>query len=192
MRYFVPISEPLVILSPDAAKGEEVPYGVVCEGCGLSWRAEKTSKGCGGGSGGVRKMASLAKVKDLHRRALSPANGRLRKTQSFVALRPDGNEREADANKGEDRKDVASMSVRFSGIRCTCGSVSSLCSLCFRIETKHAVGLLRAGQHRPRHMLNETLLAMGNGEPEVRIREIKHPNPLRSCPIQRSDLIEAG
>jgi hypothetical protein len=71
----------------------EIPYGVVCGVCGLSWRAgevdnlEKKKEGKGKGkTSGVRKMPSLSirGMKKHHR--LEPKEGKLRKSKSLMDL----------------------------------------------------------------------------------------------------------
>jgi hypothetical protein len=70
---------------------------------------------------------------------------------------------------------VRSTEVRFSGLKCTCGSVSKVdTSFCFRIVEGDKTGLEKEGS-RPSLLYHDS--------PTIDIKGIKHPNPLRCNPV---------
>lgn len=190
LKYFLPISEPLPIPSE---LGENVPYGIICGDCGLSWQSKEVRP-----PRQLKKIPSVSFKNDAHKhqqsfyaRRLPPEYGRLRKAQSMMNLRQ---MMLSKAMEREEREEQAqSTCIQFSGLRCTCGSLSSLDSFCFRI-TEHSTDILEPAPVSPKPVAptvpqypsratNSHLLAMGHDAPIIRIRGIEHPNPLRGNPV---------
>jgi hypothetical protein len=172
----VPITEPLRVkiaaIGPgrlDTGNGKEnvkeIPYGFICGGCGLSWRAEELKRQ------GLKKGRSL--IRDVHEHSiannsksksksnkhkLKPHEGRLRKSQSLMNLGLSGFHRRTQSvappsapvpeDRGRSRErekdahtDAKSAVVKFSGIQCSCGCVSDLeTCVCFHCVTELVTG----------------------------------------------------
>lgn len=173
----------------DQGRGGNVPYGVVCGGCGLSWRAEELRK--------VKKVPSIMKMADVQKKRLAPQFGKLRKSQSLMNLKKSfGSQAKKEEQMVEKR--VRSTSVQFTGLKCTCGCVSTLDSFCFQLTEQELGPLdvvpeetaqLEPAQPLPSRATNDRLQAMGHHEPELRVRHVRHPNPLRGNPVEPSDLV---
>jgi hypothetical protein len=191
LKYFVPISEPLPI---PAVFGRDIPYGIICKDCGLSWQTKEVRP-----SRELKKTTSTSFRKDMHKRMYSsnthrlpPECGRLRKAQSMMSLRQIMRGKAVNEEE-ETEKQTQSTSIQFSGLRCTCGSLSSQDSFCFRL-TEHSTGILEPTStcpklvtptplRHPSRATNPQLLAMGHDDPIIRVRGIEHPNPLRGNPV---------
>ncbi|KAF2112497.1 hypothetical protein BDV96DRAFT_689741 [Lophiotrema nucula] len=165
ISYFVPISEPLLVPIHGDKSSSITPFGIICTTCGLSWRARKV--------GGLRKMPSLHSP-----RYTTSSLGLLRKTQSIGFMR----------NIKKDRplnKDVKSTSVCFTGIKCTCGTVSDYRTAGFRVVdgAGKAEEPPKPTLRHPKRYTDLRLLAKGVDSPTITLGQVEHPNPLRSAPV---------
>jgi hypothetical protein len=83
-----------------------------------------------------------------------------------------------------------SVAVKFTGIKCTCGMTTEASSLCFQIvdPPKDFREVQFAKQVVARNMVGFGSTpedrAKGHGTPTLTLKGIRHPNPLRSNPIQ--------
>lgn len=187
LKYFVPIQEPFTIVTPDSHKGEEIPYGIICRKCGTSWRATPMRIGKTGMKGTrtkwcPRKYNSPPTLSSRTRKGRSiffdfgqaPKKSKAGNNISHVALMTsiDG---DASGNAFTTDTAVRSTEIQFSGLMCTCGSVSRAdTSFCFRIVEGDKSGLERE-RNRPSLLYHDG--------PVIDIKGIKHPNPLRCNPV---------
>ncbi|KAF2015735.1 hypothetical protein BU24DRAFT_461967 [Aaosphaeria arxii CBS 175.79] len=183
LRYFMPITDPLSIPRVDrhhSTTGDrmsEIPYGIVCKTCGLSWRAEEVRR--------ARRVPSLKETfRDLQKNRLHPRGGRLQKSQSMLTLNASPKLVVEDSSSPI----VRSTSIRLAGRKCTCGSVSSEDTFCFRIVTENELGNSLESSARyyrePSRVTDEELRAKGHHNSVLCIRNVVHPNPLRRNPVE--------
>ncbi|USP79908.1 hypothetical protein yc1106_07182 [Curvularia clavata] len=195
LKPFVPICEPEVVpLSDDGNK--EVRFGVICDGCGRSWRAQKapeeTHKKAAMKSALLRvtaipKRLQKGKKNDL-RASRSMDNLRaplLTASKSTLNLRILANEMTKEHGEQADM-----VSVRFSGIKCSCGMVTDSGSLCFQIVDPprdfYRVQFIKqmAGRRVSGFGTTPEDQAKGHGTPSLVLKGgCTHPNPLMSSPV---------
>jgi len=172
LKYFVPIQEPFTIVTPNSDKGEGIPYGVICRNCGVSWRAKSTLPPPKTSTKETKIMRcptrflSLPTMSDrAHKRRSLFDFGQVYNTsqsRTKLLIGPAGDTA------------IRSTEIQFSGLKCSCGSVSKVdTSFCFRIAKDDKSGL-GDGQRDP--------LSYHDG-PTIDIRGVRHPNPLRSNPV---------
>ncbi|CAG5175785.1 uncharacterized protein ALTATR162_LOCUS10544 [Alternaria atra] len=207
VKHFVPMSEPeLIPLSED--KDKVIRFGVFCEGCGLSWRAEKVQDE-------VKKKpaykSALLRVSAVPRR-LTMRGGvhpleRLRLSRSMNNLHDD-TERQpsavsiassrsvlslrslsSDMKRGHGEQ-AESVSVKFTGIKCTCGMTTETSSLCFQTVDppkdfrKVQFAKQVVARNVARFGSTPEDRARGHGTPTLTLKGSRHPNPLRSNPVE--------
>lgn len=202
LKQFVPMSEPEVVpLSED--KDKAVRFGVFCDGCGLSWRAQEVHDS-------VKKEAvksALLQVSGMHRRLTArkphPLE-RIRASRSMSNLRtPPQPSAPMAASKSvfnlralsnemkkEHGEQADLVSVKFTGVKCTCGMTTDATSLCFQIvdppKDFHKVQFAKqmAGRRVAGFGSTPEDKARGHGTPMLTLKGCRrHPNPLMSNPI---------
>lgn len=153
IKQFQPMSDPAVVhLSEDRARA--IRFGVFCEGCGLSWRAQrvpvevkktpkKSALQCvstlprfltkrGGGAPTLKELRSSRSMNSLHDPTESrPQAAPLAASRSSLDLR--ALSKEMRKEHGEQAEPVP---VKFAGIQCTCTMTTADSSLCFQIMDK--------------------------------------------------------
>ncbi|KAF2876227.1 hypothetical protein BDV95DRAFT_590379 [Massariosphaeria phaeospora] len=162
VKQFLSISaEPALVQAP--VPGDDIAFGAVCAACGLSWRVQEV------GSKRVKKKAS-------HQHLLARKMGSMRRTKSVAALRQTAALAPIPEIRVVQAEDVR---VRFCGIRCSCGGVTDLNSLCFKMEGE-GEGRLQGGKQ---WSTTAEFKAKGHGGPVLLLLGGKHPNPLASNPV---------
>jgi hypothetical protein len=193
VKMFLPMEEPAIV--PVAEVKKNIPFGVICSCCGLSWRAKETGRY----KKTLRKMPSLGlSVAQMHQNRRAPLNLGLRKSQSTMVL---GNKRIITPPGQSLGKQAEYAKVKFSEIECTCGIVIDLsAALCFQVVEAQVDGHgkeQKASKERKEVHFEEkkvgwsttpALQAQGHSRPMIRIRGIDHPNPLRSNPVTDEDM----
>jgi hypothetical protein len=88
------------------------------------------------------------------------------------------------------------VSVKFAGIKCSCGFITDASSLCYQVvdppRDLHRVVMveLMAKRNVAGFTTTPEDEARGHGTPVLTLRgKIRHPNPLRSCPVTEDDLL---
>ncbi|KAF1996090.1 hypothetical protein P154DRAFT_324943 [Amniculicola lignicola CBS 123094] len=204
---FVPIVDPLPVAV--AENGEEDPtYGVVCGKCGLSWKAKSIKV-----SGLTTEKSSGMATEKSKSTNVSTSFGRLRKSASLMSFRAHRDQRPTTAG-GLSEGRTKAMLMRFAGIQCTCGSMSTSETFCFKtvklipyppVAEEEPVqevspfmtdpNLQQEGhqqepvQEGPTFATDPELQQMGHQQPVLKIRHFRHPNPLRSNPVLPEDLL---
>jgi hypothetical protein len=205
VKHFVPMSEPEVVhLSEDSTKA--MRFGVFCEGCGVSWRAEKVQeevqkttttvksalsrvsalpKRLRSGPHPLERLRSSRSMNNLHDNTVSrPHAATLTASKSVLNLRVLSREM-----KKEHGEQVEPVSVKFAGITCTCGMITAASSLCFQIvdppKDFNKVQFAKQVVARKPAGFGSTPAdqARGHGTPTLTLRGRSHPNPLRSNPV---------
>jgi hypothetical protein len=129
---------PCPITSP--ATESEMPDGVICRECGLSWRIEVEAIRKGRVLGRLRRMPSLRDaLHSLQKHRLATSADRSRKTRSIMTLghgpvsvtTPHLNG--GDEVTGKKAKRASFSAVTFNGLTCSCGRITNLDSFWFRI-----------------------------------------------------------
>ena len=198
IKKFQPMNEPEVVqLSEDGLR--QVRFGVFCDGCGLSWRAQDVGAE-------LSKKSTLDRISALpkrlakrgahpleklrHSRSMSNLprfhlpNDPLRASRSTLNLRALSNEME----KGHG-KQAEFATVKFTGIQCTCGLVTDASSLCFQVVDPpndfHEAKLAKTVAERKVAGFSSTPedQAKGHGTPMLRLKGGPHVNPLMSNPV---------
>ncbi|KAF2792635.1 hypothetical protein K505DRAFT_362725 [Melanomma pulvis-pyrius CBS 109.77] len=214
LTHFLPIIEPgvvpLSLASPSSSSGSEIPFGIICSDCGLSWRVEETAAQAR--MFRLRKMPSVrGALRGFHNHKLLGQAGRLRKSRSLVALGlqardATGDEKDEVEEKEQEKKEEKPASfttVTFSGLTCSCGRVSSLdSSFCFRVVTpkrissvpEAAPAVVKTSTPAPvretvGRKTDEELMAKGHDDAMIRVCGREHPHPLRSAPVMAEDLL---
>lgn len=210
VKQFVPMSEPeLIPLSEDDSKA--IRFGVFCEGCGLSWRAEKAQDK-------VKKTtmykSALLRVAAIPRRLAIRGGAhpleRLRPSRSMNNLNDHAEREPSDVSiassrsvtsllsfrslsremKKEYGEQAESVFVKFTRIKCTCGMITEASSLCFQIvdPPKDFREVQCAKQVVARNVAGfgstSEDRARGHGTPTLTLKGGRHPNPLRSNPVE--------
>jgi hypothetical protein len=204
------MSEPeLIPLSEDDSKA--IRFGVFCEGCGLSWRAEKAQDK-------VKKTtmykSALLRVAAIPRRLAIRGGAhpleRLRPSRSMNNLNDHAEREPSDVSiassrsvtsllsfrslsremKKEYGEQAESVFVKFTRIKCTCGMITEASSLCFQIvdPPKDFREVQCAKQVVARNVAGFGSTpedrARGHGTPTLTLKGGRHPNPLRSNPVE--------
>jgi hypothetical protein len=139
----VPVSCPI---TPPATESE-VPDGVICRECGLSWRVEAEAIRKGTVLGSLKRMPSLRNaLHSLQKHRIAPSADRARKTRStmtlghgpYSATNPHLNI--GDEVMGKEAKRASFSAVTFNGLTCSCGRITTLDSFWFRIVQPKRVG----------------------------------------------------
>jgi hypothetical protein len=206
VKQFVPMNEPEVVpLSEDRTKS--IRFGVFCDGCGLSWRAEvvkdqdkprKMMKSAlqrisavprhikKHGPHPLERIRTSRSMNSLSSLALPPSEVPLTASKSALNLRALSNEMERE--HGEQAKLV---SVRFTGIKCSCSMATDATSLCFQIvdppKDFHIVQFAKQMAERNVAGFGSTPAdeQRGHGTPTLTLKNgVRHPNPLTSNPVQ--------
>jgi hypothetical protein len=204
------MSEPEVVpLSEDRTKA--IRFGVFCDGCGTSWRAEEVKDL---GKDKTMMKTALQRIYAVPRR-LTKRGGphphplqKLRASQSMNnLLSPSQQDAPTAVSKGaskstlnlralsndmekEHGQQAKLVSVRFAGIQCTCGMTTDTnTSLCFQIvdlpKDFHAEQFAKQMSERNVAGFGSTTAdkAKGHGTPILTLKNrIQHPNPLMSVP----------
>ncbi|EUC38718.1 hypothetical protein COCCADRAFT_82439 [Bipolaris zeicola 26-R-13] len=203
MKQFVPMIEPEVVhLSEDANKA--VRFGVFCDGCGQSWRAQKVNDDA---NKKAAIKAALTRISAIPRRLnkrdphplknmrasrsmdhlLHPCTpcATMATSKSALNLRALSNEMQK-----EHGEQAELVSVRFTGIRCDCGMMTDSNSLCFQIVDPprdfYRVQFMKqmAGRRVAGFGTTPEDKVKGHGTPVLVLRGyIRHPNPLMSSPV---------
>ncbi|KAH6866697.1 hypothetical protein BKA58DRAFT_209642 [Alternaria rosae] len=203
IKQFQPMSDPAVVhLSEDRARA--IRFGVFCEGCGLSWRAQrvpvevkktpkKSALQCvstlprfltkrGGGAPTLKELRSSRSMNNLHDPTESrPQAAPLAASRSSLDLR--ALSKEMRKEHGEQAEPVP---VKFASIQCTCTMTTADSSLCFQIMDKpkdhNQTQLVKKVAARKPAGFGSTPedIARGHGTPTLTLRGRQHPNPLRS------------
>jgi hypothetical protein len=211
VKQFVPMSEPEVVpLSEDRNKA--IRFGVFCDGCGSSWRAVEVkdrSKEMSMMKCALQRISAVPKR--LTKCGAHPLN-RLRASQSMnnllalprqdaptaaskaasksvLNLRALSNEMEK-----EHGEQAELVSVKFAGIKCTCGMTTDASSLCFQIvdppEDFNEVQFAKLMMGRKVAGFGSTPedKVKGHGTSTLILKggRVRHPNPLQSNPIDSS------
>jgi hypothetical protein len=206
VRQFVPMNEPEVVpLSEDRTKA--IRFGVFCDGCGLSWRAEvvrdqeKTKRLMKSAFQRIyavprhikkrsphplERIRTSRSMNSLNSLALPRSDMPLTASKSALGLRALSNEMEKE--HGEQAKLV---SVRFTGIKCSCSMATDATSLCFQVvdppKDFHTVQFAKQMAERNVAGFGSTLAdkERGHGTPTLTVKNgVRHPNPLMSNPVQ--------
>jgi hypothetical protein len=181
LKYFVPIREPLAIVAPESEKGEEIPYGIVCRKCGLSWRACATVRHKKENVVLEEKktIISASKTKPGPKRFLtllsSMSNG-TRKRRSSFDFAPDFSAQRGNPDRTMAQSTaIKSINIQFSGLKCKCGSVSN-------VEETFCFHIVEGGNGGLEGNIRAQSPAYQDGS-VLKIRDVEHPNPLRSHPV---------
>jgi hypothetical protein len=158
-------------VTPNSEKGEEIPYGIICKKCGSGWRATPTLR---------HQKTSAQELKKKHCPqqffSLPAMPDRVRKGhRSMLDFAQSYNTSQGGSN-GNRIEDTAirSTDIQFSGLKCTCGSVSRVeITFCFRIVKGNNSDL--EDERRAQSSYHD--------KPIISIRGVEHPNPLRSNPV---------
>lgn len=205
IKRFEPMNEVEVVqLSEDGLK--QVRFGVFCDACGLSWRAQEVEEEQSRKSP-LQRISALPKR--LKKRGPHPLE-KLRYSQSMsnlscprslrhpfpvskstLNLRELSNEME----KGHG-KQAEFATVKFTGIQCTCGFLTEVRCLCFQVvdppRDYHEATFVKLVADRKVAAFTSTLedQARGHDTPMLKLKGGPHANPLMSNPIKKEDLIE--
>lgn len=156
IKPFHPMREPVVIHLSDDHAPRLIRFGVFCDGCGLSWRAQEVrddnSRKTGNGNSSSALLQRISAMprslvrKGLyplrHSRSLSHLTSSSSSSNSAVAVEKQPllvsgssinlRQLSSEMEKGHGKQaDVTS--VRFTAIKCTCGLVTDTGSLCFQV-----------------------------------------------------------
>ncbi|KAH7077300.1 hypothetical protein FB567DRAFT_400486, partial [Paraphoma chrysanthemicola] len=207
IKPYKPVQEPIPVQLPDD-KPKLVQFGVLCNNCGLSWRAQTVKDTVRQKVSAVPKTIAKASGQPLeklrHTKSLvnllgeptpKPATSGLSKMKSNATLRAKSDEMEK-----EHGKQVKSVMVYFSGFDCTCGHTLDASALCFQIveadeASAASVITTTATTAAPPAVVEPE--SSFTASPEDRIRgignsvlkiwrggkTIYHPNPLASNPV---------
>ena len=186
ISHFIPIVEPCLVPVRSsavlAAFEEEVPFGIICRECGLSWRTTEKKATLPD-----RKTSVQSVLRDLRSHKIAPTAGRLRKSRSLIG--PGMLIRE-DKEKGKGKEAYETLgfkNVTFSGIPCSCSCVSSLDStFCFRIDVSPPA-IPGVNVRDPNEEIAGFLVTGPRDDTVIRTRAGEHPNPLKSAPVTDSD-----
>ncbi|KAF1943637.1 hypothetical protein EJ02DRAFT_373146 [Clathrospora elynae] len=208
IKQFVPMTEPEVVpLSEDSTKA--IRFGVFCDGCGVSWRAQKvqdeaTNKKKAKSTllrisaiprrlthRGAHPLERIRSSQSMHNLSLPRRDTPLAASKSVLNLRALSNEMEK-----EHGEQAELVSVRFAGIRCTCGLITDhTTSLCFQVvdppKDFHNVQFAQQMTHRHVAGFTSTLKdeARGHRTPTITLMGSSHPNPLMSNPVKDIGLL---
>jgi hypothetical protein len=211
VKQYVPMSEPEVVpLSEDRTKA--IRFGVFCDGCGTSWRAEEVKDQ---GKDKTMMKTAFQRISAVPRR-LTKRGGphphplqKLRASQSMNnLLSPSQHDAPTAVSKGaskstlnlralsnemekEHGEQAKLVSVKFAGIQCTCGmTTDTITSLCFQIvdppKDFHAVQFAKQMAERNVAGFGSTAddKEKGHSTPTLTLKNrIQHPNPLMSNPV---------
>jgi hypothetical protein len=200
------MSEPEVVpLSENMTK--VIRFGVFCDGCGLSWRAEKVKDDAKDKTTVKYALQRISAMpRRLTKRGAHPL-ARLRSSQSMTNLlassRPDApmagsksvlNLRAlSDEMEKEHGEQAELVSVKFTGIKCSCGMTTDATSLCFQVvdapKDFRQVQLAKqmAGRNAAGFGSSPEDEARGHGTPILTLKGVRHANPLMSSPITWDD-----
>ncbi|KAJ4370651.1 hypothetical protein N0V83_005172 [Neocucurbitaria cava] len=193
-----PKDEPEVVQLPDDGS-KQVRFGVFCDGCGLSWRAEVVDAE-------YEKKTTLQRISALPKRLQHPL-GKLKHVRSVSDLSGAMSEHtlsssrstlnlrslSAEMEKGHGKQAEFAF-VNFRGIKCTCGLVTDATSLCFQVVDpltevrQEEVEQEAVGPGGDMFSSTPEDLARGHGSPVLSLRGGRHANPLRSNPVMPDDL----
>lgn len=203
IKQFVPMIEPEVVhLSED--KNKAVRFGVFCDGCGQSWRAQKVHDDTNKKAAVKAALTRISAIPGrLNKRDPHPLKNvrasrsmdhllhprtpcaTMATSKSVLNLRALSNEMQK-----EHGKQAELVSVRFTGIKCDCGMTTDSNSLCFQIvdppKDFYRVQFMKqmAGRRLAGFGTTPEDKARGHGTPILVLRGyIRHPNPLMSNPV---------
>ncbi|EUC41963.1 hypothetical protein COCMIDRAFT_8416 [Bipolaris oryzae ATCC 44560] len=203
IKQFVPMMEPEVVhLSEDVNKA--VRFGVFCDGCGQSWRAQKVHDDTNKVAAVKAALTKITAIpKRLNKRDPHPlknmrasrsmdhllhpctACAPMATSKSVLNLRALSNEMQK-----EHGEQAELVSVRFTGIKCDCGMITDSNSLCFQIVDPprdfYRVQFMKqmAGRRVSGFGTTPEDKVRGHGTPILVLRGyIRHPNPLMSSPV---------
>lgn len=199
IRRFQPMKEPEIVqLSED--KSNEIRFGVVCDACGLSRRAKDVSHD-------THKSTTIQRIsavpKRLAKRRAYP-RGRLRHSRSLGDISEDSalpdtttpilcstlNLRAlSDEMEKGHGKQAECTTVRFTGLKCSCGAYTCATSLCFQVVVPPQDGeeAVSGGSRLLQLQSTPTDRARGHGTPVLTLKGRDHPNPLMSSPVLQGD-----
>ncbi|CAO2648942.1 Nn.00g098910.m01.CDS01 [Neocucurbitaria sp. VM-36] len=198
IKKFQPMNEPEVVqLSEDGSK--QVRFGVFCDGCGLSWRAQGVGEELSKKSTlhristlpkrlakrGVHPLEKLRHARSMSNLSSLQSEHSLPATRSTLNLRALSNE----MAKGHG-KQAELATVKFTGIHCTCGLVTDASSLCFQIVDSpkyvHPVKVAKMVAEPSIASFKSTPedQAKGHGTPMLTLKGGQHVNPLMSNPVK--------
>jgi len=209
IKQFQPMNDPEVIhLSEDSARA--IRFGVVCEGCGRSWRArrvpvefKKTPKKSilqrvsalpalatlpkflnkrGDGAPTLKDLRSSRSMSNLH----DPTESRSQAAPPTVSRSSFDLQALSKAMKKQHGVQAEPVPVKFVGIKCLCTMTTADTSLCFQIMDKPK-------DHNQTQLANQVAArkpagfgstpentARGHGTPTLTLRGKEHENPLMS------------
>ncbi|KAH7073012.1 hypothetical protein BKA63DRAFT_392707, partial [Paraphoma chrysanthemicola] len=188
IKTYKPVQEPIPVQLADD-KPKQVQFGVLCNNCGLSWRAQTVKDT-------VRQKVS-AVPKTIAKASSQPLE-KLRHTKSL--MKSNANLRaKSDEMEKEHGKQVKSVMVYFGGFNCTCGHTLDSSALCFQIveadEATAATVVTTASTATPPPVVEpqpsftaspeDRIRGIGNSVLKIRRggKIIYHPNPLASNPV---------
>jgi hypothetical protein len=203
IKMYCPVDEQPALVHMSGEKDDKIKFGVICHGCGLSWRAQPVKTDMSRMRSVLHKISVLPKklnrthsLQKLRQASASMINlsrptTSLSKTRSFANLRSVSETKK----KGEGlTKEVGgqahSARVRFFGIACACGRMTGAESVCFQItdvpwgtpeadlERKKVEIRQRVGSASP-----PELQAKGHRDRVIHLKGGEHPNPLLSSPV---------
>ncbi|KAF2740342.1 hypothetical protein EJ04DRAFT_572188 [Polyplosphaeria fusca] len=176
---FAPITEPLLVPVSEADL-KQIPFGIVCSDCGMSWRAE-----------GVRCLKKKPSLLAPPQRPPSE-NGSLKKSKSMTFASSSTKKTKAPEATSENAH-IKAVTIRFYGKKCICGEVSNSQTMGFKIlETaKDEPAFKKIKPYKaPERFTTPELLEKGHHSPMIRLWGKEHPNPLRSCPVGPNTIAE--
>ncbi|KAJ6193438.1 hypothetical protein J3E72DRAFT_398527 [Bipolaris maydis] len=192
----------VVHLSEDMNKA--VRFGVFCDGCGQSWRAQEVHEDAHKKTAVKAALTRISAIpRRLNKRDAYPLKNMrasrsmdhllyprtpcmpMAASKSVLNLRALSNEMQKEY--GEQAELV---SVRFTGIKCDCGMTTDSNSLCFQIvdppKDFYRVQFMKqmAGRRVAGFGTTPEDKARGHGTPSLVLRGyMRHPNPLMSNPV---------
>ncbi|KAJ5022774.1 hypothetical protein PSV08DRAFT_354715 [Bipolaris maydis] len=203
IKQFVPMIEPEVVhLSEDMNKA--VRFGVFCDGCGQSWRAQEVHEDAHKKTAVKAALTRISAIpRRLNKRDAYPLKNMrasrsmdhllyprtpcmpMAASKSVLNLRALSNEMQK-----EHGEQAELVSVRFTGIKCDCGMTTDSNSLCFQIvdppKDFYRVQFMKqmAGRRVAGFGTTPEDKARGHGTPSLVLRGyMRHPNPLMSNPV---------
>jgi hypothetical protein len=181
IKIYKPVQEPIPVQLSDEQK--QILFGVFCSGCGKCWRAQEVKSSVVDKISAVPAKLGAASIDKIRgsRSTHNLCGGEPSNSKSTLNLRQLSNEMEK-----EHGQQAGHALVKFSGIKCTCGSTSDGSSLgCQIVESKdeEVVGGKKPStftgtpDDRARGIGKAFLTMVGKDGKRVR-----HANPLASCP----------
>ena len=214
VKIYCPVDEQPALVHVTGEEDGQINFGVICRGCGLSWRAQPVKKDISRMRSVLHKISvlpkklkrshSLQKLRQVSASMinLSRPEVSLSKPRSFANLRSVSETKKDETLTKEVGGQANSAKVRFFGLFCACGRVTEAESVCFPItdvpwgtpeadlERKKVEIRKRVGSVSP-----PELQAKGHRDRLIHLKGGEHPNPLLSSPtdeFRRQTLYTGG